>query len=132
MKKLLTLLLLFSSLSYGSEIKNKISLDLGVLAAPTFVPEVGYEGVKTRLGVELGICFFDYTDTSVVEIKGVNESTTPFRLLRIGIASIERDVILTVSPISVMIRDRAYLTSSFGLGKKPYTIFSFSYVLIKE
>ena len=132
MNKLFLLIVLCSStFAYGGELKNRTSYDLGVAMAPTFVPEVGYSGMKNRLGVEVGVSFFDFVDKSVVELKGINEADTSFRLLRLGIASIESKLVFVISPICVIIRDRAYLSSSIGLGEKPYTIFSFLYVIIK-
>jgi hypothetical protein len=49
--------------------------------------------------------------------------------MRVGIAFIENDVALTLAPVSLFLKDKVFVTSSFGFSKKPYTIFSISYEL---
>ena len=133
MKLLLASILLFVSSVGFSGIKKEGSFDLGIGLAPSFTPETGYYKSKFRLGIEAGYSFFKYSDVSLVKIKGVGESQSPaaFKLLRVGASYIDGQAALLVSPISVMIRDRAYLSPTFGFGKNPYTIFSLSYSLVE-
>lgn len=123
-------LIFFPSLAYG-DMFAETSYDLGVLIAPSFAPEVGYEKSKMRFGVEFGVSFIKYEDNSWMKLKKISSPPdTIFKLLRVGVAAIVNRPVLIFSPISVMIKNRVYLSPSLGMGKDPYTLFSFSYELL--
>ena len=132
MNKLIVLVaLLFATTAHG-EIVNKLALDFGIGLAPTFVPEAGYNNAKVRFGFETGLSFWEWSEPTFVKVKHIAlPSQTTLRLIRVGLASIDHEPVLIFSPVSIMIRDRVYLSTTSGFGKSPYTIFSLSYILVE-
>ena len=123
----------WSAVAAGSSMSVERAYDVGVGLAPTFAPEVGYNDSKLRFVFEGGVSFIKYSEQPRITIKGISHSVAPtFRLLRIGVASIQDKLALTFTPLSVMIRDKAYMGTTFGFGKQPYTIFSFNYVMWED
>lgn len=129
--KLLGLFLLLLSTTAVGEVRSNSSFDLGIVISPSFSPEGGYEESRLRLGVEAGYSFFKFEDDTLLELEGITkEKTTTFKLLRVGLGTVNNKPVATFSPISVRLQDRLYLSPTFGFGESPYTIFSISFELI--
>ena len=123
------LTLLFSTSSLAG-LKQQNCFDLGISAAPSMTPESGYSNIRLRLGIEMGMSFLKFEDESAVKVKGVsNPPATTFKLLRIGFATVATQPVFIFSPISILMKDKVYFSPTFGFGRDPYTLFSFSYEL---
>lgn len=130
MKMFMIFILSLFSFNAFAGIQQNTSFDLGIVMSPTFTPESGYDGAKLRLGIEAAVSLYKLEDRSYVNIKGIsNPDKTTIKLLRVGVAFIENEAVLTLAPISLFLKDKVYVTTSLGFSKKPYTVFSISYEL---
>lgn len=127
MYRLALFLFLLSSSAFAHAVQET-SFDLGLDASPTFTPETGYTNVHLRLGLEVGVTFFKYEDTSLAYVFDVGRPTT-LKFVRLGLGYIGDKPVVLFSPLSVRVKDSLYLSPSFGFGKDPYTVISFSYDL---
>lgn len=123
--------LIFSFSAYGEGLKRETSFDLGIGIAPALSPETGYKDASLRFGIEFGATLYKYEDDALFSIKGVTQPPrTTFKLLRFGGAIIDNKPTFLFSPISVYLKDKAYLSPTFSFGENPYTVFSFTYELL--
>lgn len=126
---ILILSLFFSTHLFAEGLEQRTSVDLGLGLSPSFAPELGYKYSKLRTSVEIGVSFFEYNAAPFVEVKGISTPATRLKLLRIGIGVVNTKPVALFAPISVHLKDKVYLSPTFGFGEEPYTIFSIAYQL---
>lgn len=120
MRALISIFILCLS-TYAQGLEQKTTVDLGLGLAPSFVPELGYEFAKMRTSVELGVSLFEYANSE--------DNLSKIKFLRIGVGVVNTKPVILFSPLSVYLKDRVYVSPTFGFGEEPYTIFSISYQL---
>lgn len=104
-----------------ADVKQKTSLDFGLQSAPSVTPELGYKKSSFRYGFDLGVSFFENQSYSL--------TSYPTKFLRLGVGQINNQPILSVAPFSACLYKQLYLTPSFGLGQKPYTLWGVTYTI---